>query len=124
MSLTKTAFKYGYESVDGFSRAFREWSIINPSKVKEKNMLKAFPKLSFKLTIQGGINMEYRIEKKDSFKIVGVKKRVAIQFEGESQEILKLAQSRSEEHTSELQSRGHLVCRLLLEKKKNTNEVE
>src|SRR5439155_26755562 len=28
-------------------------------------------------------------------------------------------QKRSEEHTSELQSRGHLVCRLLLEKKKN-----
>src|SRR5437870_9032129 len=28
---------------------------------------------------------------------------------------------RSEEHTSELQSRGHLVCRLLLEKKKNTH---
>src|SRR5690625_6955483 len=26
---------------------------------------------------------------------------------------------RSEEHTSELQSRGHLVCRLLLEKKNN-----
>src|SRR5690625_6226545 len=33
---------------------------------------------------------------------------------------MKLRQfaSRSEEHTSELQSRGHLVCRLLLEKKK------
>src|SRR5439155_14469769 len=30
------------------------------------------------------------------------------------------AQIRSEEHTSELQSRGHLVCRLLLEKKKTT----
>src|SRR5690625_3729492 len=30
---------------------------------------------------------------------------------------------RSEEHTSELQSRGHLVCRLLLEKKKK-NHVE
>src|SRR5690625_5743117 len=28
---------------------------------------------------------------------------------------------RSEEHTSELQSRGHLVCRLLLEKKKKLN---
>src|SRR5690625_6430322 len=27
---------------------------------------------------------------------------------------------RSEEHTSELQSRGHLVCRLLLENKKST----
>src|SRR5690625_6713251 len=31
---------------------------------------------------------------------------------------------RSEEHTSELQSRGHLVCRLLLEKKKkNTQNI-
>src|SRR5690625_5825335 len=30
---------------------------------------------------------------------------------------------RSEEHTSELQSRGHLVCRLLLEKK-NTNDSD
>src|SRR5439155_16810799 len=30
-----------------------------------------------------------------------------------------LANARSEEHTSELQSRGHLVCRLLPEKKKN-----
>src|SRR5690625_6455944 len=32
-------------------------------------------------------------------------------------EIITNARSRSEEHTSELQSRGHLVCRLLLEKK-------
>src|SRR3989442_2702253 len=31
------------------------------------------------------------------------------------------AGGRSEEHTSELQSRPHLVCRLLLEKKKNTS---
>src|SRR5207253_63653 len=32
------------------------------------------------------------------------------------------AEIRSEEHTSELQSRGHLVCRLLLEKKKKKNK--
>src|SRR5690554_8028024 len=31
--------------------------------------------------------------------------------------------SRSEEHTSELQSRPHLVCRLLLEKKKKKNYI-
>src|SRR5690625_5337201 len=30
-------------------------------------------------------------------------------------------EARSEEHTSELQSRGHLVCRLLLEKKKHAD---
>src|SRR3989442_9958658 len=34
-----------------------------------------------------------------------------------------LAPARSEEHTSELQSRPHLVCRLLLEKKKNQNNT-
>src|SRR2546429_6780199 len=32
--------------------------------------------------------------------------------------------ARSEEHTSELQSRLHLVCRLLLEKKKNIKELQ
>src|SRR5439155_19339421 len=32
--------------------------------------------------------------------------------------VLQVLLARSEEHTSELQSRGHLVCRLLLEKKK------
>src|SRR5439155_8534979 len=37
-------------------------------------------------------------------------------FQGMGEQGLKLL--RSEEHTSELQSRGHLVCRLLLEKKK------
>src|SRR5688572_31071618 len=31
--------------------------------------------------------------------------------------------SRSEEHTSELQSQSNLVCRLLLEKKKNKNQI-
>src|SRR5439155_26884677 len=31
----------------------------------------------------------------------------------------RVMSTRSEEHTSELQSRGHLVCRLLLEKKNN-----
>src|SRR5690625_5920358 len=35
---------------------------------------------------------------------------------------IELRPTRSEEHTSELQSRGHLVCRLLLEKKKKTSK--
>src|SRR2546422_5402320 len=37
---------------------------------------------------------------------------------------LVVRQDRSEEHTSELQSRLHLVCRLLLEKKKQTSLKE
>src|SRR2546429_4383884 len=42
------------------------------------------------------------------------------EFEDETRLVGRLQQPRSEEHTSELQSRLHLVCRLLLEKKKNT----
>src|SRR5437870_7780158 len=37
--------------------------------------------------------------------------------------LIGIAFSRSEEHTSELQSRGHLVCRLLLEKKKQQSQL-
>src|SRR5690625_5448569 len=38
-------------------------------------------------------------------------------------ELIKWGKERSEEHTSELQSRGHLVCRLLLEKKNNDYKI-
>src|SRR5437660_2533832 len=41
-----------------------------------------------------------------------------ISFAPHSAELPSSSKERSEEHTSELQSRGHLVCRLLLEKKK------
>src|SRR3989442_4615665 len=44
--------------------------------------------------------------------------RVALQVTAE-----RLAEARSEEHTSELQSRPHLVCRLLLEKKKKKSKI-
>src|SRR5437870_7876808 len=51
--------------------------------------------------------------------------RHACDFRGERVELVyhrvdHPRRARSEEHTSELQSRGHLVCRLLLEKKKKT----
>src|SRR2546422_3626629 len=54
---------------------------------------------------------------------IGERRRVAaLQRPGHRGPVLGALASpqRSEEHTSELQSRLHLVCRLLLEKKKNT----
>src|SRR5947209_12275405 len=47
--------------------------------------------------------------------LIGLKARASIVHD---QLVRKLEKSRSEEHTSELQSRQYLVCRLLLEKKK------
>src|SRR5690625_6289598 len=43
---------------------------------------------------------------------------------GDDQDLDTFGYIRSEEHTSELQSRGHLVCRLLLEKKKKNKTGE
>src|SRR5690554_2694186 len=53
--------------------------------------------------------------------VVAASERIAIQTcFGVKDKITEL-EARSEEHTSELQSRPHLVCRLLLEKKKKKN---
>src|SRR5207253_4529946 len=46
------------------------------------------------------------------------RKCCALRYEGRGWSSASVSIPRSEEHTSELQSRGHLVCRLLLEKKK------
>src|SRR5258707_10766899 len=45
------------------------------------------------------------------------------QMENHRDELIVIAAGRSEEHTSELQSRQYLVCRLLLEKKKKRMEL-
>src|SRR5947209_16875278 len=48
--------------------------------------------------------------------------RVEDLFERFLRDIFRNTRTRSEEHTSELQSRQYLVCRLLLEKKKNADD--
>src|SRR5437870_8688896 len=48
-------------------------------------------------------------------------KTYALLSEAKTFGVFQLESARSEEHTSELQSRGHLVCRLLLEKKNRNN---
>src|SRR5690606_41093263 len=48
---------------------------------------------------------------------------VNVQLDAAPQIVTAMASPRSEEHTSELQSRENLVCRLLLEKKK-TNSIQ
>ncbi len=70
------ALKYGYNSPDSFSRAFMTIHEVTPSKAREKGIsLKAYPRVTFSLSIKGVVEMNYRIEQKISFTIVGVKKR-------------------------------------------------
>ncbi|MFG6117821.1 AraC family transcriptional regulator [Thalassobacillus sp. B23F22_16] len=102
--VTDIAFKYGYQSVDGFTRAFKKWNGFLPSEVIKKGISKTFPKFTFIITVKGGAAMEYRIEEKPAFNLVGVSKRVPMQFEGVNNEIVKLAKSITEEQKEEMHS--------------------
>lgn len=68
------ALKYGYSSPTAFNRAFKSIHGVAPSVIKkgEITTLKAFPPISFKISIKGAEEMNYRIEKKEAFRIVGV----------------------------------------------------
>ncbi|MGM0901637.1 MAG: AraC family transcriptional regulator [Bacillota bacterium] len=100
--VTDLAYKYGYQSIEGFSRAFRDWSGFLPSEVTKNKIQKSFPKFTFYIDIRGGISMEFKIEKKEKFFIVGVSKRVPIQFEGENEAIIELAQTITEQQRKEM----------------------
>lgn len=87
------AVKYGYSSADSFTRAFHSMHAILPSEARSENtQIRAYPRMTFQLSIKGGCVMNYRIVKKDSFKLVGFKKRVPIIFEGVNPEIAKMSE--------------------------------
>ncbi len=67
------ALHFGYDSPTAFNRAFQSVHGIPPSKVKkEGTSLKAYPPIRFQLTIKGDVEMNYKILKKDAFRVVGV----------------------------------------------------
>lgn len=67
------AMKYGYDSPDSFTKAFTRFHGSTPTDVRRGGaMLKSFAPLHIKLTLEGGNTMEYRIEKKPAFKVMGV----------------------------------------------------
>ena len=64
--------RYGYASPTAFNRAFQKVHGITPSQAKEDGVtVKAFPPISFKITIKGEAEMNYRIEKKEAIRIIG-----------------------------------------------------
>lgn len=67
------AGKYGYLSPTAFNRAFQSVHGIAPSAVKNEGVsVKSFPPVRFKITVKGVEEMNYRIETKEAFRIVGV----------------------------------------------------
>lgn len=61
----EVAMKYGYESVESFTKAFVRFHGVTPNVVKHHGgNLKSFNRLIIKVKLEGGTLMDYRIEKK------------------------------------------------------------
>ncbi|HYE10096.1 MAG TPA: helix-turn-helix transcriptional regulator, partial [Patescibacteria group bacterium] len=66
------ALKYGYDSHESFTRAFQKAHGITPSLARSKGViLKAYPRISFQITIKGDVEMDYRIEEASASKVFG-----------------------------------------------------
>src|SRR2546422_4235574 len=87
-------------------------STLFPYTTLFRSHVEKFPTLSFKST-RISLVREGELAVEGDLTIRGVTRKVLFSVEGPTPN-----GQRSEEHTSELQSRLHLVCRLLLEKKK------
>ncbi|OKP95630.1 AraC family transcriptional regulator [Paenibacillus sp. P46E] len=103
------ALDFGYSSPDAFTKAFQLFHGVTPSEARAGGFsLKSFPRMTFQLTIRGGIEMNYRIEEKEAFRIVGLKKRVPIQFGGVNPEIAAMWQSLNMQMITELKGLSNI----------------
>ena len=75
--ILETALKFGYESQASFTRAFSRLHGLTPAKAREPGArLKAYPPLTFNISIQGVHSMEYQIKDFESFQITGAMRRI------------------------------------------------
>ena len=71
--IIEIALNYGYASPTAFNRAFQGIHGIAPSAARKGGCsIKSYPPVSFKITVKGAEEMNYRIEEKEAFRIVGV----------------------------------------------------
>lgn len=82
------ALRYGYDSPTSFTRAFTGIHGMPPSEARHSGaMLKAYPRISFRITIKGDTEMNYRIEHKEAFRIAGAKRHYCLDAEQSMEQV-------------------------------------
>lgn len=72
------ALKYGYDTPESFTRAFTRFHGATPSAARSgKGPLKSFARLSLQIVVKGGENMQYKIERRDHFRIIAKTRQVS-----------------------------------------------
>lgn len=64
------ALKYGYDTPEGFSRAFAKFHGASPSAVRRGAPIRSFARLSVAITMKGGSIMDYKVVKKEAFRVI------------------------------------------------------
>lgn len=117
------AVKYGYSSPDAFTRAFQILHGITPSEAKNTGQaLKAYPCMTFQLSVKGGNEMNYRIVAKEAFRIIGIKKRVSLVFDGVNPAIAAMWQSLDMETITKLKNLSNIEPSGLISASANFDE--
>ena len=76
------ALKYGYESPEAFSRAFKSLHGVSPVSARNIGVnLKAYPKMTFSISIKGDVQMKYRIKEREAFQVFGVYANISTDME-------------------------------------------
>ena len=74
--IIEIAFKYGYDSQDSFSLAFKKFHGHTPKEVRKGSAFQIFSPIRLSLSVEGGKNMDIKIMKKSAFKVAGLTERI------------------------------------------------
>lgn len=96
------AAKYGYASPTAFNRAFQSVHGVSPSAVRGEGVaIKSFPPITIKVTVKGVEKMNYRIETRKAFRIVGKAFPLSREIERNFAEVPQMWQGAVEDGTIE-----------------------
>lgn len=74
------AYKYCYQTPESFAKAFARFHGFPPSRIKREHLsIRPYLPFKIKITIQGGKNVDYIIEKMDSFKVIGFQQEIPME---------------------------------------------
>ena len=96
------AFKYGYENPESFTKAFVRFHGVTPRAVRDSGGdLKQFNSLLIKISVEGGIAMDYRLVKREGFKLLAKVREFSndSSFETDNNEIAKFWEASQQDGT-------------------------
>lgn len=70
VKIIETALKYGYDTPEGFARAFVKFHGVTPSAARKGAPIRSYARLTVTITMKGGSVMDYKVVKKEAFKVI------------------------------------------------------